>query len=64
MGKLMYLAEETNQILFEITLDKTKTEEKLSKIQKIVDDWNNGDIEGLEDTILAFHLIKEVLEDE
>ena len=64
MGKLMYLAEETNQILFEITLDKAKMEEKLGKIQKTVDDWSNGDIEGQADTILAFHLIKEVLENE
>ena len=64
MDKLMYSAEEVNQILFEITLDKAKMEEKLSKIQKIVDDWDNGDIEGTADTILAFHLIKEALENE
>lgn len=36
MSKLMYSAEEVNQILFEITLDKAKVEEKLQKIKKIV----------------------------
>lgn len=37
--------------------------EKLEKIEQVVNDWSNGDIEG-QDTILAFHLIKEVLEKE
>lgn len=34
---------------------------KLSKIEQIVNDWSNGDIEG-QDTISAFHLIREILE--
>lgn len=37
--------------------------EKLEKIEQIVNDWSNGNIEG-NDTILAFHMIKEVLEQE
>lgn len=37
--------------------------EKLERIEKIVNDWKNGDIEG-QDTIGAFHLILEVLENE
>lgn len=35
--------------------------EKLEKIEQIVNDWKNGEIQ---DTILAFHMIKEVLENE
>ncbi len=31
MNKLMYSSEEVNQILFDITLEKGKTEEKLKK---------------------------------
>ena len=38
-----------------------KSMDKLEKIEQIVNDWKNGDIEG-QDTIGAFHLILEVLE--
>lgn len=40
-----------------------KSMDKLEKIEQIVNDWKNGDIEG-QDTIGAFHLILEVLENE
>ena len=40
-----------------------KSMDKLDKIEQIVSDWKNGNIEG-NDTILAFHMIKEVLENE
>lgn len=45
-------------VAFEVA---TKSMDKLEKIEQIVNDWKNGDIEG-QDTIGAFHLILEVLE--
>ncbi len=41
MNKIMYSAEEVNQILFEITLDTAKVEEKLKKIEQIVNEKGN-----------------------
>lgn len=55
MNKLMYSAEEVNQILFEITLDKAKVEEKLERIEQIVNDKHYS-VKALE------YEIKEVLE--
>ena len=45
-------------VAFEVAI---KSMDKLEKIEQIVNDWKNGDIEG-QDTIGAFHLILEVLE--
>ena len=61
MSKIMYSAEEVNQILFEITLDKAKVEEKLSKIEQIID---SRDGFYLYDNLPPFQQIREVLEDE
>ena len=64
MNKLIYSAEEVNQILFDITLEKAKAEEKLQKIGQIIKQVESlhpevaiGDREGI-------RKIKEVLENE
>lgn len=64
MNKLIYSAEEVNQILFDITLEKAKAEEKLQKIKQIIKQVESlhpevaiGDREGI-------RKIKEVLENE
>ena len=60
MGKTMYSAEEVNQILFDITLEKAKAEEKLQKIEQII-----KRTEGiLELDNYTVQQIKEVLKDE
>jgi hypothetical protein len=38
-----------------------KSMDKLEKIEQIINDWKNGDLES-QDTIGAFHIIKEILE--
>lgn len=57
MKKLMYSGEEVNQILFEVTLGKAKAEEKLKKIEQIVNDKHYS-VKSLS------YEIKEVLKDE
>ena len=62
MNELMYSGEEVNQILFEVTLEKAKVEEKLKKIEQIVERFKSQyDHTSSLDLMVE---IKEVLEQE
>lgn len=65
MMKLMYSAEEVKQILFDITLEKAKVEEKLQKIKKIVNRPTGfSEEEKAYNHMMQITDIKEVLEQE
>lgn len=57
--KLMYSAEEVNQILFDLTLEKAKVEEKLEKIEQIVNAWNNDASNSFSDMCKINEIIKQ-----
>lgn len=59
MMKLMYSAEEVNQILFDLTLEKAKVEEKLEKIEQIVNAWNNDASNSFSDMCKINEIIKQ-----
>lgn len=66
MDRLMYSSEEVNQILFDITLEKAKAEEKLKKIEKIVAETENQhyELQGKKVVMnsLAYDKIKGIIE--
>lgn len=56
---LMYSAEEVNQILFDLTLEKAKVEEKLEKIEQIVSEWNNDASHSFSDMCKINEILKQ-----
>ena len=59
MMNLMYSAEEVNQILFDLTLEKAKVEEKLEKIEQIVSEWNNDASHSFSDMCKINEILKQ-----